>query len=237
MYYRALPRRMPDQRLNDLFECATRVFIAQGYRRTQMSDVAAAMGVAKGTVYLYVESKEALFDAVLRHADAQLPQLSQLALPIPTPDPGSLLRLLETRLEQEVAPPALRQALARRRVRDVRKELESIVRELFASAHRNRIAIKLIDRCGSDHPELASIFYERGRLAQLGLLERYLAARIRNGHFKALPDAAVAARFMIETIMTWAVHIEWDPAPETIDPCDAEETVVHFLLGGLLEEE
>jgi len=155
-----------------------------------------------------------------------LTRIADLQQPL---DPG--------RLEQEVAPPALRQALARRRVSDVRKELESIVRELFASAHRNRIAIKLIDRCGSDHPELASIFYERGRLAQLGLLERYLAARIRNGHFKTLPDAAVAARFMIETIMTWAVHIEWDPAPQTIDPCDAEETVVHFLLGGLLEEE
>ena len=35
---------------------ATDVFIERGYRQTQMADVARAMGVAKGTVYLYVVS-------------------------------------------------------------------------------------------------------------------------------------------------------------------------------------
>jgi AcrR family transcriptional regulator len=36
-----------------------------------MADVAEALGVAKGTLYLCVESKEALFDAVLRYADGR----------------------------------------------------------------------------------------------------------------------------------------------------------------------
>jgi AcrR family transcriptional regulator len=54
------PRRAPENRFGDLVQAAVQVFIAQGYRLTQMSDVAAAMGVAKGTVYLYVKSKEAL---------------------------------------------------------------------------------------------------------------------------------------------------------------------------------
>ena len=56
--------RPPPARFPDLIQAATRVFLAQGYRRTQMADVAAAMDAAKGTLYLYVESKEALFDAV-----------------------------------------------------------------------------------------------------------------------------------------------------------------------------
>jgi hypothetical protein len=47
----------------------------------------------------------------------------------------------------------------------------------------------------------------------------------------------VAARFVIEAISTWAVHIHWDPAPQTVDPKHAEETVVQFVLGGLLKEE
>lgn len=51
-----MPRRIPENRLKDLLECATRVFIDQGYRRAQMADVASALGVAKGTPYLYVES-------------------------------------------------------------------------------------------------------------------------------------------------------------------------------------
>jgi AcrR family transcriptional regulator len=232
-----MPRRTPDHRLKDLIECATRVFIAQGYRRTQMSDVARAMGVAKGTLYLYVESKAALFDAVLRHAGGQLPELSELALPLAAPAADSLPRLLREALARELAPPALVRALDRRRVTDRRAELESVVRELFATARRHRVVIKLIDRCGHDHPELAAIFYEKGRLAQLALIQRYLEARIRNGHFRAVPAADVAARFVLETIVTWAVHIEWDPSPQAIDPCGAEETVVHFLLGALLREE
>jgi AcrR family transcriptional regulator len=48
---------------------ATEVFIERGYKDTQMDDIAAALGVAKGTVYVYVESKEALFDLVARCAD------------------------------------------------------------------------------------------------------------------------------------------------------------------------
>ena len=64
-----MARQIPDDRLAQLLEAATGVFIEQGYRRTQMADVAAALGVAKGTLYLYVESKEALFDLVCRYAD------------------------------------------------------------------------------------------------------------------------------------------------------------------------
>ena len=68
-----MPRRVPEHRIKDLFAAATAVFIEQGYRRTQMSDVARRLGVAKGTLYLYVESKEALFDAVLRNAAGEIP--------------------------------------------------------------------------------------------------------------------------------------------------------------------
>ena len=61
-----MARRIPEDRLEQLVDCATQVFIEQGYARTQMTDVATALGVAKGTLYGYVESKEALFDLVLR---------------------------------------------------------------------------------------------------------------------------------------------------------------------------
>ena len=39
-------RQIPEDRLPQLLDAATRVFVEQGYRRTQMADVAAAMGVA-----------------------------------------------------------------------------------------------------------------------------------------------------------------------------------------------
>jgi AcrR family transcriptional regulator len=229
------PRRAPENRFGDLLEAATRVFIAQGYRLTQMSDVAQAMGVAKGTVYLYVKSKEALFAAALLYSDRTPPPVSELSLPIAAPKPGELLRRLREELDRAAIPAALARALARVHVDDVRAELEEIVRELYATSSAHRTAIKLVDRCGRDHPELRTLFYAKGRFAQVDQLARYFDARIRTGQLRAVSDSAAAARFVIEAIATWAVHIHWDPAPQGIEPKTAEETVVQFLIGGLLE--
>ena len=46
----------------------------------------------------------------------------------------------------------------------------------------------------------------------------------------------VAARIIMETIVTWAVHRHWDPSPQVIDDRIAEDTVVQFIVGGLLKE-
>ncbi len=229
-----MPRTPPENRFKQLIQAATREFIAQGYRRTQIADVARAMGVAKGTVYLYVESKEALFAAALRYADGEPPALSELDLPIPTPRPGALSRSVRAGFSQARDPETLVRALGRKRVRDVRGEIEAIVRELYATSSRHRTRIKLIER-GREHPELSSLFfYDEGRFAQLELLVRYFESRKRR--LRTLPDTAVTARFVIEAVATWAVHIHWDPAPQPIDPSDAEETLVRFLLAGLLPD-
>ena len=52
-----MARKRPEGRLDQLLNCATRVFIEKGYRRTQMADVAREMGVSAGTLYGYVEGK------------------------------------------------------------------------------------------------------------------------------------------------------------------------------------
>jgi len=82
-----MARTIPDDRLRRLVEVATAVFIEQGFRHTRMDDVADALGVAKGTLYLYVESKEALFDLVCRSADA--PFETPPTLPLRTPASGA----------------------------------------------------------------------------------------------------------------------------------------------------
>src|SRR5687768_13930462 len=109
-----MARTMPDTRFQQLIDAASAVLIAQGYRRTQMADVADAMGVAKGTVYLYVESKEALFDVVLRYADAPRPVDPPDTMPVPTPSPGRTLRYVRDRLAQP-ASLKLRETLGRTR--------------------------------------------------------------------------------------------------------------------------
>ncbi len=48
-----------------ILRAATELFVAQGYRKTSVAEVATASGVAKGTVYLYYKTKtDLLFAAV-----------------------------------------------------------------------------------------------------------------------------------------------------------------------------
>ncbi len=54
-----------------LLDAAAEVFGARGYHDARVSEIARAAGVAQGTVYLYFESKERLYEAVLeRFAEA-----------------------------------------------------------------------------------------------------------------------------------------------------------------------
>lgn len=227
-----MARVIAPERFHDLLEAATAVFLEQGYRRTQMADVAARLGVAKGTLYLYVESKEALFDAVVRHADRDERAALPAELPVPTPAPGATLEEVRKRVGENRIP-SLALALTRPRVGDVRAELEAILRELYRVLSRHRVGIKLLDRCASDHPELAAVWYASGRDGALGLFRAYLENRIRRRRLAPVTDPAVAARIVLETVVFWAVHRHWDPSPQAVSDEAAEDAVVAFLMRAL----
>src|SRR5512144_2129197 len=69
-------KRRSEARPGELVEAALALFSQRGFAATRLEDVAARAGVSKGTVYLYFESKEQLFEAVLRQAVA--PNLDRL---------------------------------------------------------------------------------------------------------------------------------------------------------------
>jgi AcrR family transcriptional regulator len=235
-YISAVPRAIPEDRFEALLEAATAVFLEQGYRRTQIADVAARMGLSKGSVYTYVESKEALFDCVLRHADRTEPVALPERLPVATPPPGSTLELVEQRLSREGALPALEAALARARVVDVSAELRAILAELYDALARHRISIKLLDRCARDYPELSKLWFRGSRERALSLLGRYLDERARRGRLRRFGEPEIAARIVIETLAFWAVHRHWDPSPQALDENAAKQTVLDFLDGALAKE-
>jgi AcrR family transcriptional regulator len=54
-------------------------FIARGFAATRLDDVAKRAGVAKGTIYLHFEDKEALFQELVR--TALVPLINRLATP------------------------------------------------------------------------------------------------------------------------------------------------------------
>jgi AcrR family transcriptional regulator len=231
-----MSRTIPTDRFDDLIEAATAVFLEQGYRRTQIADVAARMGLSKGSIYTYVENKEALFDCVLRHADrsdrVELPK----TLPVPAPPPGATLQLVQKRLSEESALPFLTAALSRTRVPDVHAEMEAVFGEFYDSLARNRAAIKLIERCARDYPALAKFWYQAGREGALSRLARYLDDRARRGRLRRFEDGAVAARIVLETVVFWAVHRHWDPSPQAVDESSAKRTMLAVLTSAFVKE-
>jgi AcrR family transcriptional regulator len=200
-----------------------------------MADVAEALGVAKGTVYLYVESKEALFDLVCRYADSPEAAEAAVDLPVPTPRPGATLRYLRDELARN-QPTALGAALRRRTVTDVRAELRGVITELYEQLSRYRTRIKLIDTSARDYPELAALWFEGARTGFLAALREYLESRIARGLLAPVPDAGTAARLVLETTVFWAVHRHFESRPEAISDDLARETVVHFVVSGLAKE-
>jgi len=58
-------RRRKDARPSELSAAALDLFVEKGFAATRLVDVAARAGVSKGTLYLYFDSKEALFKAVI----------------------------------------------------------------------------------------------------------------------------------------------------------------------------
>jgi AcrR family transcriptional regulator len=233
-----MARTRPPDRIADLVRTATQVFIAQGYRRTQMADVATALEVAKGTLYLYVESKEALFDLVVRHADGAEPLPALSELPFATPKPGQTLRTVRKRLDARRAPPTLLKALnGRQATLEPRAEVETISRELYDTLSANRVGIKLMDSSSRDTPELAELWFKGVRTGLVELLHQYLNARFRQKRLRAVPDALVAARLWLETLVFWAVHRHWDPAPMVVTEEAARDTAVHFVVAALAREE
>ncbi len=231
-----MARPIPEDRFQELVEAATAVFLEQGYRRTQVADVAARMGLAKGSIYTYVESKEALFDCVLRHADRRERIEVPATLPVATPRPQATLELVKRRLADEGSLPSLAAALSRARVVDARTELEGVLGELYDTLAGHRISIKLLDRCAADYPELAKVWYGAGREGALSLLRRYLDDRARRGRLRRFEDSAVAARIVLETLVFWAVHRHWDPSPQDVDEASAKRAALAFLTSALVKE-
>ena len=59
-------RRRKNARPEEILNAALEVFTDRGFAATKLEDIAKRAGVTKGTIYLYFDSKEALFKALIR---------------------------------------------------------------------------------------------------------------------------------------------------------------------------
>ena len=87
-------QRRKDARPTEILAAALAAFVEHGFAATKLEDVARRAGVTKGTLYLYFESKEALFKAVVRETIVPLLTAAEQMVDDHAGSPEELLRRL-----------------------------------------------------------------------------------------------------------------------------------------------
>jgi AcrR family transcriptional regulator len=160
-------RRRKDERPEEILAAALEEFADKGYAATRLDDVARRAGVAKGTIYLYYEGKELLFQTVVRRAVA--PQLDQLEHMVGS-YPGSAESFL-------------------------RGPFLTLQRNLVQSDIRRLLRVFLAE--GTAFPELIEFYYRevvsRGMAVMRSLIERGVkAGEFRPSALSELPQPLIA---------------------------------------------
>ena len=154
-------------KLQAILDAALDVFAEKGFADTRLDDVAARAGVAKGTIYLYVESKQALFEALVRSGiTAPLAAVEAQVLALDA-TAETMLRMLFAALRREV-------------LQTRRKE---IVRLVLAEAHR--------------FPDIAAFYHREVVSRGMALLRRVAERAIERGELSSdelvrFPQLAIA---------------------------------------------
>jgi len=219
-------------RVPELVEAAVKVFAEKGYRATQMADVAFEMGMAAGSLYNYVDSKEGLFALCLERM-ATGPSFSlEITLPFATPPMDVTLKRLDERIQALQRLPALNvQPRGKPSPARAEEELRTVVNEIFGLANRSRWAVDMIERSALEIPELAGLLHNEWRAPLMARLEDFLRARMDRGELRHVDDAWVAARFVAETVNWFARHRHHDRYGRRLDDAPVTATVADLIVG------
>lgn len=148
-------RRRKDARPSEIIEAGFQEFSENGFVGTRLDDVAARAGIAKGTLYLYFNNKEALFEAAVRsRITPLLGRITRLVEFYPGPT-RFLLRILFRLMHRQIAA----------------GELQTIMRIMIAEGHR--------------FPELTKFYYEEFMSKMMALLETIVARGVKRGELRA----------------------------------------------------
>ena len=155
-------RRRKDARPAELLAAALELFVEKGFAATRLADVVARAGVAKATLYLYFDSKEALFRAVVEHGIVPLFAAAESELGDYSGSASDLLIELLTRWQREVGA----------------TPLAGLYKLIIAEAH--------------NFPELAQYYHDEVIVRGRALLADVLRRGMASGEFRVIDvDATI----------------------------------------------
>src|SRR4029077_16293734 len=206
---KALPRwqRRKEARPAEIVAAALEVFVERGFAPTKLEEVGRRAGVTKGTVYLYFDSKEALFKAVVRETIVPIFARGEALAQSFT---GSARELLEQLV----------------------REYWRLVGETAVAG-----IPKLMMAEAATFPELTRFYYEevvtRGHRLMAGVIER----GIKNGEFRpvnVMVAAKLAMSPLMHAVV--ARHAFASCMPEAFDVKKYLDTHIDLYLHGIANQ-
>ena len=148
-----------------ILEGARKVFRARGYDGASMETIAKAANVSKGTLYVYFDSKEALFRALIladRHRQAE-----------------AIVDVEATGVDDVVA--------------DMRRIARSYVK--IMTSPEKVAMMRMVIGAAERFPQFGQLLYEAGPVFGTNRLGRYLEKRIATGDIKPCDTLLAASHF------------------------------------------
>ena len=195
-----VPRSRSHLKTDLIVEAATWAFSQYGFGRAKVHQVADRAGVGPGTVYLYAQDKEALFELAMLRA-LESPSVAHPELPYPKTKPDSRRRLIDDCLHEIANFPQLWVGSQRREQDGSVAEFVGILLELSRWLRRYRTAILLAERNRIDWPDLAEGFDQIVWADLLRRLAGYVGVRMRGGALNPVGDPNLVARFLIDALV------------------------------------
>ena len=223
------------KQLERIIEGAIRIFSSHGYRQAQMSDIAKEIGISPGTLYLYFESKEALFEYILKYIFLSEQNFKEIAFPIKSSSRDFGFNTLKELYASSEPFAYIKQMMRNKKVKNVQEEFEKIIRLEFHFLSTYRNGITMLLNSTFHWPQLADIYTDSVK-NYLDTLSSYLVLRIDQGFIRKLPDVPAAARMILETVAWFAVHRYKAMLQPNIDEKTAEETVVDLLVNSFIPQ-
>lgn len=200
-------RRRKDARPAEILDAALAVFAEKGYAATRMDDIAQRAGVTKGTIYLYFESKDAVFRGLVQES-------------------------IGATIEGVTAAAARFEGSATDLLRMVLRGIGTFVR-----TDDRVVLPKIMIAEAGNFPALAEFYRREVIDRGLGLLTSVIARGIARGEFRAVnpEDAARLCVGPLLVVLFWRTTFgRFDSVPYDLD--GLIETHIDVLLRGLAAE-
>ena len=199
-------QRRKEDRPGEILFAALQVFSSKGFAAARLDEVAKKAGVSKGTLYLYFESKQALFKAVV--TEFVLPQIQQA----------------EEHAESYQGPirDLMMNLLQHWQTHVLQTELAGIPKMIIAEA--------------SNFPELAEFYVENVVNRVLAFISKLIQLGIDRNEFRHCDPVNTARAFLTPMVFSAIWQHSMSVFDKGFDTKDYLDTHIEIILDGLTKD-